>query len=377
MDSLSSRGTRNNSLVTDSSRSTTPITSHVLPPIHTESSSLAIDTNSVNDKSKKLQEMAVCLNRKIEETFGDVAKVEVASAKQIVGDDDLLEFITADMADSFANIEEVKEDFTTTVSFEGKFISLPNVCSYISDIGKGLILTFNWNNYHDHFKALCRHTRCTTTCFGQEVTLHPNIERDFLCLGFHAARVDLIIAATRKLKNADNHFMVALAADALNIAQEEYEWLTPNFDTDAMLERIERMGRVAHALQHLGEEGLDSENNLALGFLAERSGSKSYWWFFLGVVILAASAALVMATHGVAIPYLKPLIVGALETNQATALASLGGVGGLGLIFRQQQSYSTKLCCFWHRFQHADQKAPQVSTSSRLGSRASCSVASE
>jgi len=189
-----------------------------------------------------------------------------------------------------------------------------------------------------------RGNQCTTV---EQLSTAEKLQRLFLCFGFCVACEDLLNFARKKLKEENWPLESGLAADAIKIVHEFQSEFTPkNFDPEVLLEKIEILWRVKKALN----EKPDEENQTRLGILAERSNSKSCWWLFLGLVFCAAGITLVLATNGVAIPYLTGLAE--LSMTGKTAVLALGiltSEAGLGMMWWQQKRYPTAFCCFWHR----------------------------
>lgn len=237
--------------------------------------------------------------------------------------------------------------------------SLSSILRYVTKIAKCDTL-FGLEEFKVHYLALKKYAEIPleeVRCFASQTSRFPKVETDFLRLNFQAAHMSLLYIINNKLgpRIADglNYELLSLA---LQIAAEEKEQFDKNrWDDATLLESIERLYRVRIAL----EKPLDETNNQALGLLAERSGSKSYWWFFLGLVILGVSIALALATHGVAVPYMAPLA----KLCFAPELAEVGALSGVGLIIWRQYKDRTPFCCFWHT-KHAQESSASVSAQS-------------
>lgn len=220
---------------------------------------------------------------------------------------------------------------------------------------------FNFQAYKVYVDGLCERIGDS----DEERRAIKAVKSLFLYFGFYVASDDLLNFASKKQVEEDQWPVGSgLATDAVKIIHEFRLEFNPNsFDQDALLEKIELLWRIKQVLNGSS----DGENEEALGRLAERSNSKSCWWFFLGLVVFATSIAIIIATHGVAIPYLKALAELSV-TGKTTALIAgiFGCEAGLGIMWWQQKRYSTAFCCFWHKMKaEREKEEPTESTSSK------------
>lgn len=198
---------------------------------------------------------------------------------------------------------------------------------------------FNFIEYREYLTAIeqPRVNQCAT------LTAAAKLQHLFLSCGFYIACEALLKCAQEKAKK----LQPGSAEEAARIVHEFQSEFTPkNFDPEVLLEKIELLWRVKKTLLEEPSE----QNRTRLGILAERSSSKPCRWFFLGLVFYEAGNALVLATHGVAIPYLKGLAEWSITGKPAAlAMGMLSSETGLGVLWWQQKRYPTAFCCFWHR----------------------------
>ncbi|MCD6039533.1 MAG: hypothetical protein K0S27_933 [Gammaproteobacteria bacterium] len=200
------------------------------------------------------------------------------------------------------------------------------------------MMPFNYDQYGNHFFSLQLHFSSSSAKIS------------FLKLGFRAAYENLVYFINNEAK-ALTIFDESLKDMALLIASEErIEFHNNHYDNEKMLHRIERLYRIRIALEQ--PDNNDNNNKLAR-LVKDSTHFQSYGRFFLGLMMLMASIVVVLATHGVAIPYLTKILADTTLAINASTLAGMVGASGIGMMVWEKKSHDTSatgiFCHFWNQ----------------------------